>query len=638
MAWTAVRSFAVAIALILTGAVVLRAQTSIGAKGQDARIITSRDLRITFLLIQLADQARLSDDLTFAVRAQAQAATLLWATDAERARSIYRQAFKSLVANAAQKSADNADGSNTASSNTTGSNSSGSNSAARAGANLSFAEKQQLRSELLNQIAARDSELAEELARSLTEVSESAKENCGSDSPAGNCDQSSHTVAQSLAGSSAAPSQGDIERRELLISVALQVVERDPQRAVALGQLSLASGVSQNFSRLLMLMRTIDPAMADLLFSCALARLEQSAAELSDIHTLGAYLVASVNSPAKQTLSRSEIVKFLRIALNQITRRAEISLISRAARPDESAAIYFIQRQLTDLFARYLPEKNDQMMRKLSVINEDSSRDQMTIDPASLRSSPPLEIAREARDTDDDRERDSLNARAALGWLGKGEIREALNAAMKIADAQLRDRVFGQVSRRYALEGHIEDGVATARRIESDAARIDALVILSSVSLASKDRVRATELLNEAEAYAIKARPASTRARSLLKIVSSFSAFDAARGFEVMQAAVKAINDVYSIEEQSRQSAKSAATTAREINLEELRDPAFEGTLAALAQTDFERALLLAQQLNAKDASLAAQLAVCRGGLATEPHKEQPHTEAEEAIGSAANH
>src|SRR6185436_4931659 len=125
MAWTAVRSCAVAITLVLAGAAASRAQTSIGAKGPDAPSITQRDLRIASLLIQLADQARLSDDLAFAVRAQAQAATLLWATDSDLARAIYRLAFKSL---------------------------------ARPGATSSLAEKQQLRSELLNQIAGRDPE------------------------------------------------------------------------------------------------------------------------------------------------------------------------------------------------------------------------------------------------------------------------------------------------------------------------------------------------------------------------------------------------------------------------------------------------------------------------------------------------
>ena len=607
MAWTAVRNYAVAIAFVLVGVTDLRAQTSISAREQISRTTNQQDSRITLLLIQLADQARLSDDLTFAVRAQSQAATMLWSADRERARAIYRQAFRSLTLNAHRNQT---------------------TAPVQPRANLSIAEKQQLRAELLNQIASRDPELAEELARSIADAVENLKEGCSTS----NCDQGNRAQAQALAGSVAALTQGDVERRELLISVALQVVERDPQRAMALGQLSLASGISQNFSRLLMLMRAVEPAMADLLFSCALARLGQSpSAQLADIHTLGTYLVTVVNSGAKQTLSRADVEKFLRLAFNQILRRAESSSFNRAVRPDESAAIYFIQRQLADLFARYLPERSDQLLGKLVAISDDGTRDQ-GIDPASLRQSPPIEIAREARDATDDRERDSLNAGAALAWLKKGEVREAQVAALKISDAHMRDRVLAQIVRRYASEGYIEDAVAMARRIEVTATRIDALVMLSGTALASRDRARATELLNEAEGYAIKSRPSEGRARSLLKIVSSFSAFDSVRGFEVMQTAVKAINEISGQQEEDKQSPKPA----EKFRLDELYDANFESTLAVLARADFERALLLAQQLDVKETSLAAQLAVCHGGLANESRKEQAQAETE--IGPGERH
>lgn len=556
------------------------------------------------LLIQLAEQARLSDDIMFAVRAQSQAATMLWSADGERARAIYRQAFRLLALNAPSKSNDGAD-----------------NSRAQPRAGLSVAEKQQLRAELLNQIASRDPELAEELARSLAESVENSKDGCG----ANNCEQNNRASSQSPADATTAPAQEDVDRRELLINVALQVVERDPQRAMALGQLSLSSGISQNFSRLLMLMRAVDPAMADLLFSCALARLGQSpSAQLTDIHTLGTYLVTVVNSGAKQTLSRADVEKFLRLAFNQIMRRGENPYLNRAIKPDESAAIYFIQRQLAELFARYLPERSDQLLGKLVAINDEGTRDQ-GIDPASLRPSPPIEIAREARDATDDRERDSLNAGAALAWLGKGEVREAQVAALKISDALVRDRVLAQVVRRYMSCGHIEDAVQMARRIEAAAARIDGLVMLSGAALATGDRARATELLNEAENYAIKSRPSDGRARSLLKIVSSFSAFDPVRGFEVMQTAVKAINEI-SIQQAED---KPLPKPVEKFRLDEPYDANFENTLAVLARVDFERALLLAQQLDVKEISLAAQLAVCHGGLANESRKEQAQAEAE---------
>jgi len=49
--------------------------------------------------------------------------------------------------------------------------------------------------------------------------------------------------------------------------------------------------------------------------------------------------------------------------------------------------------------------------------------------------------------------------------------------------------------------------------------------------------------------------------------------------------------------------------------LDELYAASFERTLAALARADFDRALLLAQQLAGEEPSVIAQLAVCRGGL-----------------------
>ena len=117
-----------------------------------------------------------------------------------------------------------------------------------------------------------------------------------------------------------------------------------------------------------------------------------------------------------------------------------------------------------------------------------------------------------------------------------------------------------------------------------------------------------------------------------MKIVSSFSAFDSIRGFEVMQTAVKAINEISIQQAEDKQSPKPA----EKFKLDELYDANFESTLAVLARTDFERALLLAQQLDAKETSLAAQLAVCHGGLANKSRKEQAQAEPE--IGPGERH
>ena len=530
------------------------------------------DVRITLLLSHLADQARLSEDLAFAVRAQSQAALLLWPYDCERARAIFRQAFQSLAREP-----------------------------------LGQSDRRQLREELLNRIASRDTGLAEELARALVYLADNQKD-----------------------------ARADAERRELLITVALQIVERDPYRAMALGQLSLGSPatnreegalISQNFARLLVLMRAVDSGLSDLLFSSAVIRLERSQAiNLDDIHTLGSYLVSSVNSATKDSISRQVIERFLSLAFNQIMlhRNSE-----ERGKPDEAPAVYFITRQLTDLFARYMPDRFKKVQRKIDEMNEASALDR-TADLGLAQPTSPADIAGDARASSNESERDSLYARAALGWLAKGEMNEAQSAARSIANRDMRDRVLAQIARRQTSEGRIDEAVAVALRIEDDTARVSALVKLAGAALASRDRVRAIELLDEAEAEAIKAQPTVARAQSLLTIVSSFSAVDTVRAFEVMQSAIKSINEIPSPAGQKRftgnQQPDVVATASADLyNLN------FESTLSVLAQTDFDRALLLAQQLTIKDASLIAQLAVCRGGLARAPETE--HAEGVEEAG-----
>ncbi len=562
-----------ALAIVIT----LAAARPVGAQDKKGGEPVALDVRITLLLSHLADQARLSDDLTFAVRAQSQAATLLWPYDCERARAIFRQAFQSLARETPSQS-----------------------------------DKRQLREELLNRIASRDTELAEELARALVYSADNQKE-----------------------------TRADAERRELLISVALQIVERDPYRAMALGQMSLGSPptssisnredgalISQNFARLLVLMRAVDSGLSDLLFSSAVIRLERSQViNLDDIHTLGSYLVSSVNSSTKDSISRPVIERFLSLAFNQIMlhRNSE-----ERGKPDEAAAVYFITRQLTDLFARYIPDRFKKVQRKIDEMNEASAVDRTTdLSPAQPTSSP-ADIAGDARASSNESERDSLYARAALGWLAKGEMNEAQSAARSIANREMRDRVLAQIARRQTSEGRIDEAVAVALRIEDDTARVSALVKLAGAALASRDRVRALELLDEAEAEAIKAQPTIARAQSLLTIVSSFSAVNTVRAFEVMQTAIKSINEIPAPAGQKNitgnQQPETAATARADLYILN-----FENTLAVLAQTDFDRALLLAQQLTIKDASLIAQLAVCRGGLARAPEAE--HAESDEEAG-----
>ena len=119
------------------------------------------------------------------------------------------------------------------------------------------------------------------------------------------------------------------------------------------------------------------------------------------------------------------------------------------------------------------------------------------------------------------------------------------------------------------------------------------------------------ELLSEAEDGILKASPTIDRARALVKIANSFSALDAMRTFNALESAVTAINEI--IKQQDSKEASSQAPPPSK--LEELVSAGFEDALTTLAASDFDRALLLAQQLDGEEAPVLAQLAVLRGGL-----------------------
>ena len=571
--------------------------TAFGLQSPKPRDATGKRSRIQALLVHLADQARTSDDIAFSVHAQARAATLLWPYESDRARAIFHQAFESLTTADVDRS-DNG--------NQRGSG---------------IRTKLQLRAELLHQIAAKDPEMVEELARKLVLPIESGKEQ----------------VIGEPDGTAAAPqSRLDVAKRELFVSVALQIVELDPNRAMTLGQLSLGAGaddvspfISPNFPRLLMLLGGADRSLASLLFSSAVDRIERSpSCALADLEALSSYL-ASQGHSASDSVGKKETERFLRLAFGRIMRYRERAPLEAGAqgtdgapRLDDKSAIYFMGRQLTDFFARYLPERLPQLKSRIADLT-DATTPERLVETAPFEALGPADVIRQARETSEASERDALFARAALSWLAQGEAAEAQTVALRIASVATRDRVLTQIARRRTSEGRIEDGVAIAHRIEDRNIRLGVLVTTALASLARHDRIRAAELLTEAESEALKADASGERAQTLLAVANSFASFDTVRAFEVMQSAIKGIN----------QALLSADSSSRPGN-ENLYQPGLEGTLSSLARADFDRALLLAQQLNSNDASIMAQLAVCGGGLTGEPKHE---TMESDVIGESPN-
>jgi hypothetical protein len=533
--------------------------------------------RVISLIVNLANQAHLSRDIQFAVRAQAQAGLLIWPYDRDQARAIFSRAFHQLVPSPSDP---------------------------RPASELERNRGQQLRVELLNRIANCDPVMAETLARSFAR---SRKPVIDARATLAAFD-GAHTFA-------AAHGPADAEGRELLVGVALRVAESDSARATELGQLSLEAGISPYFGRLLTLIGETDPALADRLFSGAVDYLERAEpVSPGDLHVLSFYLISSVGRSAKDHRTRAVIVRFLNLAFDFVMRNCPAG---QAAAPqnvtDESYDIYCTGKYLMELLPRYLPARAAQLQGRLS---EPEARAQGDDSPGitATQPAPPSAIEQAARDSVDAHARDLLYARAAFGWLARGDMREAQVAASNISSAEMRDRTLLTIARRLMSKARIKDALLIVSLIQDRVAKTDMTVGLAQAMFSLRNTVCARTLLDLAEVEAAKIERPFARAQLLLAIAAGYSPFDAARAFGVMQEAVKAINAIPA-RAPDAVNLKHPISDGANTQAEDLFNLGLVNSLPALARVDFERALLLSQQLNDNDISLIAQLAVCQGGL-----------------------
>ena len=378
--------------------------------------------------------------------------------------------------------------------------------------------KQHLLVELLQEIAGRDSGLAEELARAFTAPVAENHPACACATMSENRENESGPAFRS--SPTAAPTQREVERSDLLVGVALQIVERDPTRAMALAQLSLASGVSPRFSQLLLSLRAVDAERADRLFASAVGGLERSRdVDLDSLHTLGAFLVSATDPVAGESVSRGMVVRFLNCGLAQLSRLGQMAAGRQGDWPgiaaEDEAVIDFISRQLGDLFARYMPDRLGQFKRKIAELSATNANDRAIVPPSTYPSNP-NEIVREARTPSMAADRDMLYARAAFAWLARGEVSRAQAAASEVAAAATRDRVMIQVARQYSSAGRLDDAVAATRSIRDAVVRANLLMSFVGAVLTPKDGTRTPDLLDEAVGCALTAPPSMTRALTLI--------------------------------------------------------------------------------------------------------------------------
>ncbi|HKQ04522.1 MAG TPA: hypothetical protein VJ464_05290 [Blastocatellia bacterium] len=533
------------------------------------------------LIVQMADQAQLSSDAVVAARAQAWAGLLLLPYDREQARAIFRRAFQPLMRSPIDFQPASA---------------------------FDAARRQQLRVEFLDHLVIYDPEMADTLARSFV-LPSAAVSNEGA----------RRTPSAGLPPWAAVQGRLEAESRELLVSVAMQMAEVDKERALALARMSLAIGVSPYFDRLLMRLDERDPALADQLFSDAVDYLQHSRRiSPNDAHTLSLYLMSAVGSADKDRPPRAAVVRFLNLACDLVMSGDGVGQVESLRRDatDSSFQLYCTGKYLLELLPRYLPARAAQIRPRLAELGAEQ-----TSGPAGdVRPTPPIQpdaIEQAARKSAEPGDRDELYAKTAFGWLANGELQAAQQAATNIASREMRDRVLVAVARRLLSKARNQEAMQIVPLLADKVAKTELLVRLAQAASALRNSVGAKSLLELAEFEALKIERPAARARLLLAIVTGFAPFDSPRAFAAMQEAVNSLNAVVAGEAQAfnpEQDIPCALDAEPEGSLRS----GLAGSLTSLARADYDRALLLAQQLAGKDISVIAQLAVCQGGLRPE--------------------
>ena len=231
-----------------------------------------------------------------------------------------------------------------------------------------------------------------------------------------------------------------------------------------------------------------------------------------------------------------------------------------------------------------------------------------------------LEQAEKAKDPN---ERDALFAEAAFEALEQDDFAQALSIAGRITDVELRRRAKSWINYQAADDAREKKQWDDARRYALEVNETDQraylLMVIAQALLKAEDRPRAIEMLQTAQHEAEAAEDTAGKVRALIGIANTFAGFDALRGFEVIEIAVKAANQlkeprtfdkddarvVRSFE--SKFGSRTQASTAPDFDLGR--------SLVTLARHDFERALNAAQALNHKPAKVAALLTLTESVL-----------------------
>lgn len=464
-----------------------------------------------------------------------------------------------------------------------------------------------VRKQILDAVLTHDHEFAEEIVKSALRADASNR-------TASPMDQSRQEVA-------------------LHTKLAAAFAASDPSRAAQLIRISLNGFWSDELVLALRALRKQSAPLADEIFLDALTLVRNKPTNITNkIGLLAPYTFPEMNNDAGLTLKEIEsesgpppgssvIVQFLRFVFESFASQSVESQVSENNELRKASFDYFTMKELFPYFDQYLPAKAPAFRARVEAIwkaikkagRQDPGDSESEAWGELFRSKVEDTVAR-AEATKDAKARDSLYAEAAsLLVMRDDNLEAALHLLERIGEEELRSRVT-QDLRETAVaaaikKGNIERAYWLIADFPVSARSARLLVEVAKSLLQASETSRARQLIASAHKSVTDwAGDNSEKDYQLFAIANIAAQIDPKMGFGFMRSAIDAINVA-----PDRSAGGYGVGLGGKVSVSDGYD--YEDGFAALAREDFDRALSLAKTIKAKEPSLMAQIAVCRGAL-----------------------
>jgi hypothetical protein len=561
------------------------------------------------LVTSLADEARSFKDQTRRARVQARAADVLWDTDPERARELFRRAWEAaeiVDADNAKKRAEEMKRMESA----------GEPVVVRGGPNL--------RSEVLRLVAKRDRKLGEEFLKALDEAAE--KERSEAATAPRNSPGSQLGGSQRLQLARRLVEDGEVQRALEFATPALNTVSADSiffLSALREKNAQLADGAFTN----LMALAARDPnsdantvsGLSSYLFTPFLYVTFEREGGSNQSRQRGPTPAPEVDPALRNN--------FLKVAFN--------ILMQPVPAPDQDRTTsgrtgkYLMIKRLLPLFEQYAADLasnlRTQMTALASYVPPDMQQGEnravnIGIQPESADGDP-LQRMQERLDraTKSD-DRDAIYADYAVSLAGDGDPR-GKDLVDKIENTELRKSVKAYTDFELAQVAIRKKDVAEVSRLikSGDLTSIQKVWALTSAAklVLAAERSRAADMLEEALAESRRISAADPdRARALTAVAVGFNEIDRVRSWEILGEVVKAANSAEAFTgEDSRIAARLQTKYMVVVSQSTAEDFDLLAVFRHLARADLLRAIQLAKTFTGEAPRAVATLAIARSVL-----------------------